>query len=146
VALKGGNFHFAGSTFTTSLWPMMSSGRFRPLPFSRATTLGRFGSSAKSWSNALLVEHLLDVLRDGQLFAGRIAAVEPQQRLVVAHRLFFELREVRRLRVADHRQHRRERRRDPHQPSHDASLVMFNTTLARRQYTSRSRPTTNRPE
>ena len=73
--------------------------------------------------NAFLVEHLLDVLRGGQLLARRIAGVEPQQRLVVAHRLFFERRPVRRLwRLSDRHRCPRERCRDIHQPSHDASL------------------------
>src|SRR6476659_4406196 len=47
VALNGGNFHLDSSTVTTSLWPMMRSGRFRPFPFRRATTFERFGSSAR---------------------------------------------------------------------------------------------------
>src|SRR4029453_10090783 len=49
VALKGGNVHFFGSTFTTSVCPIRSSGRFRPLPFRRATRLGRCASSANVW-------------------------------------------------------------------------------------------------
>ena len=44
VALKGGNFHFASSTVTTSLWPMTSSGRLLPLPFNRAIRFERFAS------------------------------------------------------------------------------------------------------
>ncbi len=47
VALKGGNFHFASSTVTTSLWPRISSGFFLPFPFRRATTFERLASSAK---------------------------------------------------------------------------------------------------
>lgn len=46
VALNGGNVHFDGSTFTVSLWPMMSSGFFDPFPLIRAITFGCAGSCA----------------------------------------------------------------------------------------------------
>ena len=46
AALKGPNVHFLGSTFTVSVWAMIKSGRFLPFPAIRATTFGRWGSSA----------------------------------------------------------------------------------------------------
>ena len=67
-----------------------------PLPFSRATTFGRWGSSAKHLCrNAFLVEHLLEVVGRRLLASRRVAGVEAQQRLEVAHGLVFELGPVR---------------------------------------------------
>ena len=48
-ALNGGWVHFLASMFTVSVCAMSSSGRFLPVPLSRATRFGRFGSSAKVW-------------------------------------------------------------------------------------------------
>ena len=74
---------------------MTSSGRFRPLPFSRAITFGAVHVRADDLRrDAFLVEHLLDVFGDDVLVAGRVARVEAQHRLVVAHRFFFDLRPV----------------------------------------------------
>ena len=47
-APNGGCDHLLGSTFTTSVCPMIRIGRFAPLPFSRATTFGRCGSTANT--------------------------------------------------------------------------------------------------
>ena len=68
----------------------------RPLPLSRATTLGRLGSSAKVWTgNALLFEDLLEVVGGGLLVAGRVARVHAHQRLEMTHRLLLDASPIR---------------------------------------------------
>ena len=50
---------------------MMRSGRFLPLPFSRATMFERFGSSAKTCEGMPFgVEHLLEVVDRECSFPG----------------------------------------------------------------------------
>ena len=70
---------------------MISSGRFLPDPLSRATTLGRLGSAREDLHrNAFGLEHLLDVVGGGLLHAGRVARVDPHERLEVAQRFRFD--------------------------------------------------------
>ena len=71
----------------------MSSGRLAPLPFRRATTLGRCGLERKRLNgDALRFENLLQVLGGGDLGARGIARVEAQERLEVPHRFFLDAR------------------------------------------------------
>jgi len=57
-------------------------GRLAPVPFSRATRLGRFASFAEDLNgNALAFQHRLQVLDGGGFIARRIAGVQPHQGL-----------------------------------------------------------------
>ena len=49
TAPKGSTVHLSRCTPTTSVCPMISKGRFFPVPLMRATRLARAGSSANSW-------------------------------------------------------------------------------------------------
>ena len=101
----------------------MSSGRLRAVALQARDDVGPVRLEREELRrNAFLVEHLLQVLDGRPLVAGRVAGVDAQQRLEVAHRLFFDLRPVRLLRtracassVADprHCEHDRDISREP---------------------------------
>ena len=69
----------------------VEDGLLRPLPFSRATRFGRFGSSAIDLDrDPFLLEHRLDVVGDEILVAGRIARIEAEKRLEVRQCLLLQ--------------------------------------------------------
>ena len=137
-ALNGGNFHFAASTLTVSVWPMMSSGRFRPLPFSRATTFGRFGLERKICAGMPLSSSTC--FRYSAAGSLRLGRVEADQRLVVAQRLLFDLRPVRGRRGLDDHKARNNNKEDPahHAYLAPASAVTTSQLKRTKRYSSLS--------
>ena len=72
---------------------MMSSGRFRPLPLSRATNVRATGLECEDLGgDALGLEDVLQVFGCGQFVARRIGCVHADERLEVPERFLVELR------------------------------------------------------